>query len=1194
MRCLESSTRQVPAASGRPAEAAASSRRLHVVLALLATTMLWLACGPLASAGAAAGPHWTVVTQAAPTDFHPGDTDDFYEVVAINDGGAPTNGEITLTDTHSPNLTVAKALAWQEYKGGEFAFREPEEMSCATPNSETVTCTGTTAIPTGRRMVAKIVVEVAPDASGTLTNDVTISGGGAADATDLTATPITPSSQAVPYGVSFAGDLTTTEGGIDTQAGSHPFEFTTMLAFNVASVTTGTECEPGEMHDCAQPVNDPKDIEVMLPPGLVGNPTAVPYCSPAQFFRQEGDFTCPAYTQVGGMYLLFPGRTEPEYVPVYNIEPPQGQPAELGFSVGGAHLPMYFHVRSDGDYGLTADISDITEQVPVRAVQLSIWGVPAEEVHNEMRASELGEAGQSCDALEGCATRLVPKPFLTLPSSCPGGSLSLPIAGDSWQGSLPEPLPTLASVGLAGMTGCGSLAFSPSVAAEPSSDQAGAPTGYDVQLSVPQNEEPQGLATPDVSDVEVALPAGTTISPSAANGLVGCSEAAFQPKSGERGACPSASQIGTVKITTPLLSQPVTGKVYVGEPECDPCGPQEAAEGKMVRLLIEARLPEPPPGAAHPAVLIKLAGHTEVNQANGQLTTVFVEDPQLPFSDFELSLENGPDAPLRNPTVCGPIITTARLTPWSALGSPVTALAPAVNIGGCSSEGFAPSFAAGMTGTARGGEFSGFAVTLARQDGEQTLGSVSVTTPPGLLGVLKGVTQCSEVAANAGTCPASSELGSSTVTVGPGTEPYTISGGKVFLTEKYAGAPFGLAIVTPAQAGPYTLAGNTGHGTEVVRASIAIDRRTAQVTVRSGALPTTLDGVVLDIRQVVVNIDRASFMFNPTNCSSSSVNGAIASSAGAIANVSAPFQAVDCASLHYSPKIAMSTQAKTSKADGASLNVKITAASGQANTAKVKLVFPKQLPVRDATLHEACGERQFAANPSGCPAGAVIGSAMVDTPVLSSTLRGPIYLVSHGGAAFPDAVIVLQGEGVTLELVGNTNIIDGVITSTFNSVPDAPFTSFEANLPEGSHSIFSTDIPSSAKNSLCGIGLSAPTTFTGQNGAVLDQTTPITVRGCPYAIVVRSKHVAGSDKTLKVEVEVPSAGRLIATGNDVKRVSKVAAGRGLVTMSIPLERGMLGSGITSQKKAKGKVKLTFVPKAGKKLTLSLSFAFRQE
>jgi hypothetical protein len=303
-----------------------------------------------------------------------------------------------------------------------------------------------------------------------------------------------------------------------------------------------------------------------------------------------------------------------------------------------------------------------------------------------------------------------------------------------------------------------------------------------------------------------------------------------------------------------------------------------------------------------------------------------------------------------------------------------------------------------------------------------------------------------------------------------------------------------LVVEVPAVAGPFNL------GTVVVRQSIRIDPHTAQVTAVSDPLPTILDGIPLRVRRVDVVLDRPGFMFNPTNCTPMAITGALSSTAGATASVSSRFQVGGCGELPFHPVFTVSTQAKTSKHGGASLTVKTTYPKGaQANIRSVGVVLPKQLPSRLTTIQQACTETAFAANPASCPAGSNIGIATATTPVLASPATGPVYLVSHGGAAFPDVVIVFQDEGVTLDLVGSVNIRHGITSSTFASVPDAPISSFQLSLPEGPHSALATVLPAKAKGSLCGTSLLMPFTITGQNGAVLKQNVKIAVTGCAKA-----------------------------------------------------------------------------------------------
>jgi hypothetical protein len=272
-----------------------------------------------------------------------------------------------------------------------------------------------------------------------------------------------------------------------------------------------------------------------------------------------------------------------------------------------------------------------------------------------------------------------------------------------------------------------------------------------------------------------------------------------------------------------------------------------------------------------------------------------------------------------------------------------------------------------------------------------------------------------------------------------------------------------------------------------------------------------------------------------------------------------------------------STQGHTSKQNGASLHVGITSAGiGQANIRKVELEIPKILPSRLTTLQKACPEAQFNANPAGCPAASDIATAVVHTPLLNSPLSGPVYFVSHGGAAFPDTEIILQGEGVKLILDGHTDIKKGVTYSRFETVPDAPFTSFEFNAPEGPYSIFG------ANGNLCQTEVRMPTTITAQNGAVIRQSTLVEPEGCANKLTILSHKV--KKRTLTLKVAVPSAGRLTATGKGLSKSSKIVKGRGIITLTLkPRDHRTL----------KTNVRLAFTPTNGRKLTAAVSARFKR-
>ena len=876
----------------------------------------------------------------------------------------------------------------------------------------------------------------------------------------------------------FGLTATNQDGSPDVQAGSHPYALTTAFAFTTTV----------DSHGRTEPSANAKDIRVDLPPGLSGDPGAATKCLPTQLTVPHEEAidvsrSCPVTSQVGMVRLHFSFTSEEFFFPVYNMVTAADQPAVLGFSAFGVGVYIDTGLRTGGDYGLTVTLHDTSAAFALIGSSLTLWGVPADPSHDAQRCIFPEFFTGLCEAAPGSGEEqstphsagIPAKAFLTLPTSCTGPQPA-GVDVDSWQepGSF-----ALGSFQMLGLEGCERLAFDPSLDVAPDTTAGATPTGLDVQMRFPQVENPSALAEGNLKKAVVTLPAGMVLNPATANGLGACSPEEIGLDNANPATCPESAKVGTAEAVSPVLHSPLTGSVYVAQQGSNPFGSLLA-----LYLVLEGE-----------GVLIKMAGEVHLDPVTGQVTTTFDNVPQQPVSDIALHFFGGPRAALRTPVACGTYTTTSQLTPYNTTtpAEPFSAfqITGGPNGSGCGAQGFSPSFTAGTVNNQAGG-FSPFSVAFSRSDGEQSLAGVTVRTPPGLLGLLKSVQQCGEPQAAQGACGAGSLIGHATTTAGAGSDPVGVAG-QVFLTGPYKGAPFGLSIVVPTAVGPFNL------GNVVVRAAISVDPHTAQITVTSDPLPTILQGVPLQIRTVNVSIDRAGFMFNPTNCEPLTVGGTLSSTEGTSANVSSHFEAANCAALAFKPSFKVSTQAKTSKQNGASLDVKVGSGAGQANIGKVAVTLPKQLPSRLSTIQQACPEATFNANPASCPAGSNIGIGTAVTPVLANPVMGPAYLVSHGGAGFPDLVVILQGEGVKLELVGSIDIKHGVTSSTFASVPDAPISSFDLSLPQGPHSGLAAVLPAKAKGSLCGTSLTMPTTLTGQNGAQVKQATKIAVTGCPKA-----------------------------------------------------------------------------------------------
>jgi hypothetical protein len=764
--------------------------------------------------------------------------------------------------------------------------------------------------------------------------------------------------------------------------------------------------------------------------------------------------------------------------------------------------------------------------------------------------------------------------------------------------------------------------------AEEATLQADSPMGLQVNLKVPQTEGPETLATPPLKDATVTLPEGVTVNPSQANGLQACSEEqiGWQGKSSVASgeyenfnasppACPEASKIGTVEIESPDLSAegckvpgkalsecareepvgsstypereptPLHGSIYVADQYANPFGSL---------LAVYIAVDDPRTG-----VVVKLPGEIKLNPATGQLTSTFDDTPQFPFSELRTHFFGGNDASLKTPSGCGAYTLTSVLEPWShqpapgeAEGTPDATPSSTFQIehgagGGSCSSPFAPSFKAETTPTA--GAYTPLTVHLNREDGTQNISGLNITLPPGLTGKIAGIPQCSEAQIAAAqarshpgegaaelaspSCPSASEVGTVTVGAGAGEHPYYVTG-HVYFAGPYKGAPFSLAIVTPAVAGPFDL------GVIVVRAGLYINPITTQVTTKSDPIPQMINntGIPTDVRSITVNISHNNeFIINPTSCTPASITGEAISATGQVAPLSDRIAVGGCEDLKFAPKFTVSTSGRTSKALGASLTTKITYPApytSYANIAKVKVELPKQLPSQLKTLQKACTAAQFEANPAGCPPESVVGHATAVTPILSVPLTGPAIFVSHGNEAFPSLTMVLQGDGVTIDLVGSTLIKNGITSTTFKTVPDQPVNSFELTLPQGKYSALT------ANGDLCTSNLEMPTEFIAQNGAEIHESTKIEVEGCSNALSVVSSKI--KKRTVTLAVYAPGAGKVTAGGKGVSSGSKTYKGREALTFTLKEKK---------TGKLKTRIKLTFTPKTGKKQVKSLSVKF---
>ncbi len=843
-------------------------------------------------------------------------------------------------------------------------------------------------------------------------------------------------------------ELESVDAGLSTtQAAGHP-DFTTAL-----SVTPAKE-------DFGSP--RPEDLEFELPPGLYGNPNLVPKCRTGDFLGGE----CPIDSQVGvSRILLFNHAGQYGTVPLFNLAPvhPEDEIARLGVVV--ANFPTYIDVSVDtaGDYGITAAVHGVNSAEVLEGAKTIVWGDPADHSHDKERLTI--QEGTNCsspnpgDCIPGGEREtedLEPIAFFTNPSSC--GPLQVGFQVTSYQ--LPgKVFSKTAQVEPGPIDQCQGLPFAPTFEAHPTSRRAGAPTGLEAVMKLPQSADPEVPSTATMREAKVVLPAGMGISSSAADGQEACSAEQVHFHEELDAQCPDASKLGTAEISSPALPEPLQGAVYLRSPE----------PGRLFRFwLVTDAL----------GLHVKLPAEIEADPTTGLLTTTLSDLPPVPVDEVVLDFFGGDRAPLMNPEACGTYQTSFSFQPHSE-DPPATGQTQMTIDEGCGAKGFNPQLHAGSINPTAGA-FTPFMLDLAREDSEEDLGSFEVTLPPGLLAKLKGVPLCPEAQAPSGQCPAASRLGTLIAAAGPGPNPFWIpQAGKaqpaIYLAGPYKGAPYSIVAVVPAQAGPFDL------GNVVSRSALAIDLETALATVKTDPLPQFVAGVPVTYRRLHALVDRPEFTLNPTDCSELAITSAIASVAGVVAHPSERFQVDGCRALGFKPKLSLEFAGQMGRSGNPAVRSVLRARPGDANIASAVVTLPRTEFIDNAHISNPCTRVQFAAGK--CPPGSVLGTARANTPLLDKPLKGPVYFRSNGGdRELPDVVADLKGQ-VHIVLVGFIDSKGGRVRTRFLEVPDAPVTRFSLNLFGGKRGLLENTRNLCKGRHLPRVSLE----LTAQNGRRLDR-----------------------------------------------------------------------------------------------------------
>jgi hypothetical protein len=1094
-------------------------------LTLLGAFLVCISAAP-ARAAADPAPSWQIFAYADPTVFEPGavgvlDEAPGVHVAVQNAGGAPASGAFVIKDVLPQGIVPSPSRT-------PVAFYGPEQAKVhfgCNITGRTVSCATTGTVYPGELVNLAIPVQVSAQAApGAVLDRATIEGGGAAAAStflevDVATTPapfgfVDANSGA--YGVTRGED-----GAVVTGAGSHPEQLSLGMSFNL-------EPAKDEAGDTLHvPGGGLRAISATLPQGVVVDPSAASKCTEAEletpYPNNGNEIHCPLASQVGTVVVrisLSSGIPIGSVLPLYNMVPPPGTPAELGFEIiEGAYIHLLGKVDSTDRFRLGADVSSAPANLGVAGAEVNLWGDPSAASHDHVR-SYCASGGGDCALAERSG-----KAFLSMPSAC-GAPLETTLGIENWIGERPGASFALADGEGNAFTvdGCNRLAFEPSIEAEPTTDVGDSPSGLEFNLHQVQHEGHDELSTASLKNATVTLPEGMALNPSAANGREACSSSQVGVTtapgiapigySEDPASCPQASKVGSAEVTTPLLREgpegnpfphKLHGSVYLAKPFDNPFDSLLA-----IYLVIEDE---------QTGIIAKLAGKVEGDPTTGLLTTRFEESPELPLEDIALHFFGGARGVLTTPLTCGTHVTTSTLTPWSTPEGSDADPSDSFQLStGCSaSESTAPKTASFTAGTESpiSGAYSPFVLRLARPDGSQHITGIETTLPEGLLGRLAGISYCPESGIaqaisreapekgkeeiSSPSCPSSSEVGTVDVTAGSGITPIPVSG-HAYLAGPYKGAPLSLVVIVPAVAGPFDL------GTVVDRVALNVGEYDARIHAVADPLPTIRDGIPLDVRSIELKLERPGFTLNPTSCEAMAIEGSVSTQAGQSTPLKNSFQVGECGRLGFKPKLSISLKGGTKRAAHPALKAVVTyPKKGEyANIARAQVSLPHSEFLDQGNIGNTCTKPALAAH--ACPAKSIYGKVKAWTPLLEKPLEGEVYLVGGYGYKLPAMVAELSGQ-IRVLLVGKVDTDkEKGIRNTFEAVPDAPIEKFVLELRGGKKYGLLVN-----SENICKKKQVAGALFTAQNGKTLS-LSPVIANSCKSGPKKNKKAAKGKGK----------------------------------------------------------------------------------